>query len=102
VRLLRWSTLREREFAERYPDAEGPLAAWAEVCEAAAWASPSDVKAFDGRASFVGTDRVVFNVGGNKHRLIVRIAYAAQLVFVCFVGTHAEYDKVDAATVRQR
>jgi mRNA interferase HigB len=99
VGLLSWSTLRD--FAERYPDAEAPLAAWAEACDAAAWATPTDVKAFDRRASFVGSDRVVFNIGGNKFRVIVRIAYPAQLVFVCFVGTHAEYDKVDAATVRQ-
>lgn len=99
MRLLSRSTLRK--FADRYPDALGPVAAWADACEAASWATPSDVKAFDGRVSFVGTDRAVFNIGGNKYRLIVRIAYAFKLVYVCFVGTHAEYDKVDAATVQE-
>ena len=58
-----------------------------------------DVKHVYGTASIVGNDRVVFNIGGNRYRLVVRFDYACRLGFVRFVGTHAEYDRVDAARV---
>ena len=63
--------------------------------------SPADVKAQYGNASVVGNNRIVFNIAGNKYRLIVAFAYRMQIAYIKFVGTHAEYDKVDAATVDQ-
>jgi mRNA interferase HigB len=74
------------------------LRAWHAEVAAAAWSSPADVKARYPHASLIGKKRVVFNIGGNKYRLIVEIDYAHQLVFVHFLGTYKEYDKVDAET----
>ncbi|MCY3873063.1 MAG: type II toxin-antitoxin system HigB family toxin [Rhodobacteraceae bacterium] len=61
------------------------------------WSSPSDVKAAYRTASVVGNHRVVFDIGGNKYRLVVRIDYEHRIVFVRFVGTHAEYDRINAS-----
>jgi mRNA interferase HigB len=79
-------------------DSEGPLRAWFKEAEKASWRSPAEIKASYGSASFV-SDRVVFNVGGNKYRLVVRVKYEAGIVFVRFVGTHVEYDAIDVAEV---
>ena len=62
----------------------------------AQWESPAEVKAQYGNASIVGNNRIVFNIAGNKYRLIVAFAYRTQIAYVKFVGTHAEYDKIDA------
>ncbi len=59
-------------------------------------ATPADVKSAYGNASIVGNDRVVFNIGGNRYRLIVRFDYALRIGYVRFLGTHAEYDAIDA------
>ena len=76
-----------------------PLKAWYAVAARADWASPAAVKRDYRSASFVGNDRVVFIIGGNRHRLIVRFDDANRIGFVRFVGTHARYDGVDAATI---
>ena len=88
-----------REFWENHPDAEGPLRAWFDEATRARWRSPQDIRARYARASFVGADRVVFNIGGNKYRLIVAVRYCSGTVFVRFVGTHADYDQIDAGTI---
>jgi len=82
-------------------DAEGPLKAWLAEARSAQWASPQEVKNQYASASFLGNKRVVFNIKGNDYRLIVAIAYQMQYVYVKFIGTHAEYDKVNAAVVDQ-
>jgi len=86
-------------FCERHPAAKHPLLAWHEEAVQAEWATPQDIKDRYASASFVGGNRVVFNISGNNYRLIVAVAYRVGVVYVKFVGTHAEYDKVDAATV---
>ncbi len=88
-----------REFWERHADAEEPLRAWLADAHRAGWGTPHDVKADYGNASILGNNRVVFNIKGNDHRLIVAISYRAQIVLIKFIGTHAEYDRVDAETV---
>ena len=88
-----------REFWERYPDAEQPLKAWYQEVRLATWLTPAEVKAQYRSASLVGNNRVVFNFGGNKYRLIVVIRYRIQRVYVRFVGTHREYDAIDAREV---
>ena len=88
-----------RQFWERHPAAKGPLLAWYREVEQENWATPADVKAKFGSASIVGSDRVVFNVKGNDYRLVVRINYAYRIVYVRFVGTHADYDSVDVEEV---
>ncbi|MDJ0819373.1 MAG: type II toxin-antitoxin system HigB family toxin [Desulfobacterales bacterium] len=80
-------------------DAKGQLEAWYYEAKHAQWASPVDVKAQYGSASIIGDNRVVFNIAGNKYRLVVRINYDSKTVFVRFVGTHREYDKIDAEVI---
>jgi len=99
MRVVAISTLRDFWTRPGCDDARQPLQSWYAVVSKAAWASPAEVKAQYGNASFVGGNRVVFNIAGNKYRLIVAFAYRVQVAYVKFIGTHAEYDKVDAATV---
>lgn len=80
-------------------DAEEPLRAWYAEAKAAGWKSPADIKARYRSASFVGDNRVVFNIGGNKHRLVVHMNYALGIVLIKFVGSHREYDEIDVTTV---
>ncbi len=97
MRVIAVSTLRA--FWERYPDAEQPLKAWYEGATSASWSQSADIKAQYRSASVLKNRRVVFNIKGNDYRLIVAIAYKLQIVYVKFVGTHKEYDAVDAETV---
>ena len=89
-----------REFWENpgHEDAEIPLKTWIAVVEAAHWNTPHDVKAQYSDASIISSERVVFNIGGNKYRIIAAIDYAAGVLLVKFIGTHTEYDKMDART----
>lgn len=90
-------------FGTKHPSARTPLAAWIKEIRAGRWTGPAELKAAYATASFVANNRVVFNIGGNNFRLIVKVKYAsasyAGKVFVRFLGTHQEYDKVDAANV---
>ena len=92
---------RLQDFWERpgCGDAEQPLKAWFAEATPAKWKSPSDIKAKYGSASFVADRRVIFNICGNKYRLVVHVNYEIGVVLVKFVGTHAEYDQINAATV---
>ena len=96
--------LRNLEFYWKQPnrgDSEGALKAWFAEARLAKWTSPQDVKNHYANASVITNNRIVFNIKGNDYRLIVAIAYRMQYVYVKFIGTHSEYDKVDAATVDQ-
>jgi mRNA interferase HigB len=97
VRVIAVSTLRA--FWERNPDAEQPLKAWYQEAEKAAWTQPADIKLQFRSASILKNRRVVFNVEGNDYRLVVAIAYKVQVLYVKFVGTHKEYDAIDAESV---
>ncbi len=97
MRVIAVSTLRS--FWQRHPDAEQPLKAWYEEARIANWSKPADIKAHFRSASVLKNRRVVFNIKGNDYRLIVAIAYKLQIVYVKFVGTHKEYDAVDAETI---
>ena len=83
-----------------YRDAENPLKAWYAEAKRASWRTPSDVKAKYGNASFLANNRVVFNIAGNKYRLVVEIYYTSGVVLIRFIGTHAEYDKIDVKTIK--
>jgi mRNA interferase HigB len=80
-------------------DSEVSLKAWYQEVKNSDWRNPNDVKRYYRSASIIGDNRIVFNICGNKYRLIVRINYEAQWVFIRFIGTHSEYDKIDAATI---
>ena len=90
-----------REFWEKYPDAEKPLRAWYKVVSSARWKTTNEVKvAFGANVDFVGDNRVIFDIGGNKYRLIARIVYDPYYrVMIKFVGTHDEYDAINPETV---
>lgn len=97
MRIISRRTLKE--FWERHPDAEQPLQAWYADVKQAHWRSPSDIKTIYRNASFVANNRVVFNIKGNTYRAVVAIHYQFGIVYIRFVGTHEEYDRINAATV---
>lgn len=82
-----------------YPDAERPLTEWYRMMEKANWPTPQALKADIRTASILKGGRVVFNIAGNKYRVIASIRYTQQIAWVRFVGTHAQYDQVNAETV---
>ena len=88
-----------REFWEKHPGAEQPLKAWHNMARSATWHTPTDIKAQFRNASFVANNRVVFNIAGNKYRLVVVVRYRIQRIFVRFIGTHQEYDKINVSEV---
>jgi mRNA interferase HigB len=89
-----------RHFWGQHSRAEGPLRAWFAVVSKARWNDPNDVKRqFGTTVDFVSDSRAIFDLGGNKFRLVVHISYPFGRVLVKFVGTHAEYDQIDPRTV---
>ncbi|PRX42858.1 mRNA interferase HigB [Salegentibacter salegens] len=88
-----------REFWEKHSDSEQYLKTWHETTKSSNWSSPNDVKKTYINASILKDSRVVFNTKGNSYRLIVKFNYERQWAFIRFVGTHAEYDKIDANTI---
>lgn len=92
-----------KQFWERHPQAQSPLRAWFAVVTKAEWRTPADVKTgFGTTVDFVGDNRLVFDLGGNKYRLVVHVAYPFGRVLVKFIGTHAEYDRIHPETVSWR
>ncbi len=88
-----------REFWERNPNAERPLRAWHKEVQTAEWATPVDVKSAYPKASIIGDNRVIFNVRGGAYRLVVKVNYSRGIVYVRFIGTHTDYDRIDAEGV---
>jgi mRNA interferase HigB len=87
-----------REFWKRHPVAEQPLKAWFAEVQAADWRDPAQIKRRYRHTSFVGDNRVIFNIGGNKYRLVVHVNFDFGIVYIKFIGTHAEYDRIDPET----
>ena len=88
-----------RDFCLRHPPAAQALKAWTEEARSSSWRTPQEIKDRYRSASFVGRSRVVFNIKGNEYRLVVAVAYRFAAVYIKFIGTHAEYDAIDAETV---
>jgi mRNA interferase HigB len=88
-----------REFWQRHADAEEPLLAWYREVEKEDWSQPAQVKEKYRSASIVKGNRMVFNIKGNDYRLVVKINYPYRVVYVRFVGTHVEYDAIQAEEV---
>lgn len=97
MRIIALSKLRA--YWQMHADAEGPLRAWYDDARRSAWKSPDEIKATYGNASILKNSRVVFNVKGNDCRLIVKVHYNTEVVYIRFVGTRREYDQVDAESV---
>lgn len=100
MRIIALSTLKALwEQNPAYLDAKEPTLAWYRHTLKANWASPADVKTTFAKASILKDGRVVFNIAGNKYRLIVWINYTYRVVYIRFIGTHAQYDQIDAQTI---
>jgi mRNA interferase HigB len=97
MRIISRKTLKD--FWERHPDAEAALQAWYVDVKRSRWRSPADIKSVYRSASLVANNRVVFNIKGNNYRILVAVQYQFGIVYVRFVGTHEEYDRIDAATI---
>ena len=97
MRIIARSTLRE--FWQKYPDSEQSLKAWFYDVKSANWQRPSDIKNVYPNASIIANNRVVFNIRGNRYRLIVHVRYDIGIVFIRFIGTHQDYDKIDSTTI---
>lgn len=93
-RIFSKSTLRE--FWNAHPKAEQYLKTWYKTVKNANWKTPADVKMTYSDASILKNNRIVFNIKGNSYRLITRVNYEKQWLFIRFIGTHSQYDKIDA------
>lgn len=87
------------QFYEKYPQTKTPLEVWNQDTRKAEWKTPNDIKKVYSNASFLEDNRVVFNIKGNDYRLIVHIDYLRKIVRVKFIGTHNEYDKINAKDI---
>ena len=88
-----------RNFWQKHPDAEQPRRTWYADVKHSTWKKPSDIKLRYRSASFLQNNRVIFNIKGNNYRIVVVVQYKHGVVYIRFVGTHAEYDRIDASTI---
>lgn len=95
--VLSWPILRE--FSKQHPDAANALRDWYQQVSLADWRTLANVRQFSNTVDYVGNFRYVFNIRGNRYRLIAAIVFSTRTVFVKFIGTHQEYDAIDAATI---
>jgi mRNA interferase HigB len=87
------------DFSKDYADSTAPLKAWYQTTLAANWSSFSDIKQDFPATDYVGNERFVFNIKGNRYRLVALVRFRIRTVFIKFIGTHADYDKIDATTI---
>jgi mRNA interferase HigB len=99
MRIIAVSALREFWSRPGRQDAEQPLRAWVHIVRAADWSRPTDIKRLFNSADVLANDRVVFDIRGNKYRLVAAVHYRGKRIYVRFIGTHAEYDEIDATTI---
>jgi mRNA interferase HigB len=88
-----------RDFWEKHKDCEQQLKSWFSEAEKATWENPNQIKIAYPSASILNDNRIVFNIKGNNYRLIVKISYDYQMVWIRFIGTHTDYDKINANTI---
>lgn len=88
-----------RDFWIKHPDCEQQLKAWYREADSSMWSGPRDIRKYYPTASILVNNRVVFNIKGNHYRLIVRINYSYRMVWIRFIGTHSQYDRIDATTI---
>lgn len=97
MRIIARKTLRD--FWEQHADAEQPLKSWFKIVSEADWVNPAAVKKQFGHASILGNHRIVFNIAGNKYRLITAVNYPYRIMYIRFVGTHKQYDAIDVEEI---
>ena len=99
MRIISKKTLMDFWLRPGCADAKGPMEAWYREAKVAEWKDPADIKAKHGSASILKGGRVVFNIKGNDYRLVAKINYKSGIVYIRFVGTHGEYDRIDAEAI---
>ena len=97
MRIIKRATLRN--YWQRNPDAAEPLKSWYREVKAADWKTLHDAKALFGNSIVIGDNRIVFNIAGNKYRLVVKFNYPYRAAYIRFIGTHAEYDEIDVEEI---
>ncbi|MBQ7517108.1 MAG: type II toxin-antitoxin system HigB family toxin [Bacteroidales bacterium] len=97
MRVIAIATLRE--YWEKHPDVEQPLTEWYVKTCWARWSSLSDMRSTFNSVDYVGNQRYVFNIKGNHYRLVVAVKFTPGLVYIRFVGTHKEYERIDVSTI---
>jgi len=101
VRVIAKSTLVKFWGRPEYADSKGALQGWYAEAVKASWKTPQDIKESYSSASICGNNRVVFNIAGNKYRLVVEMQYRAGIVWVKFLGTHALFDQINVETINE-
>ena len=99
MRIIAKGTIRDYWIAN--PKSEHSLLDWYDTAKNCEWQSPNDVKLTYGNASIIANNRVVFNIAGNKYRLVVEMQYQAGIAWVKFIGTHVQYDKINVENVNE-
>jgi mRNA interferase HigB len=99
MRIIKRKTLIQFYQQDGHRDAKQPLLSWFAETKTAEWKSPSQIKQQYRTASILRDNRIVFNIGGNKYRLVVKVHYNTGIVFIRFIGTHEEYDKINAEEI---
>jgi mRNA interferase HigB len=94
MRIISKKTLKDFYENHKYTDSKSPLESWHKEVLKLDWSNPNEIKEMYRSASIIGDTKVVFNTAGNKYRLIVTINYYAKIVFIKFIGTHKQYDKI--------
>lgn len=99
MRVISIKKLKDFWSKPEYKEAEQPLRAWCAEAKKANWKTPDDIKKLYRNASFIANNRVVFNIKGNDYRLVVSIKYEFQILYIPFIGTHKQYDKINAEVI---
>jgi mRNA interferase HigB len=99
MRIISRATLRQFWELKNYKYSEQPLKSWFDEARVEKWKTPDDIKAKYRNASFVANNRVVFNIHGNKYRLVVAIKYPLGICYIRFIGTHKQYDEIDVESI---
>ena len=99
MRIIARATLRQFWQDKRYRESEQALRSWFDEASSSLWKEPQDVKAQYRNASFLANNRVVFNIHGNKYRLVVAFKYELGICYIRFIGTHSQYDAIHAQTI---
>lgn len=97
MRIITFAAIRD--FSTKHADAEIPLQNWYSITKKADWSSLGDIKKDFNNVDYVGNDRYVFNIKGNKYRLVAIVLFTIKKVYIRFIGTHSEYDKIDCKNI---
>ncbi len=97
MRIISFRTLKD--FIEKHPHSAAPLADWFSKAKAGEWTGLNDIKKTFNSVDYVGNKRYVFNVGGNNYRLVAMIFFEVKQVYIRFIGTHKEYDRIDSKNI---